>query len=105
MNGWYHRAGRMQNQRHAGSEECSTRSPGNLCREFLGQVARNRRKVDAGFFEESAGLHDACSATAAALTRPDVLSETRSVGGLETAADAILQAFEVILSALSPRHE
>ena len=100
-----HRAPRVQHQRNAGREKRGAVSPGNPGCEFFGKASGNRREIYAGLFKDPAFLHNACAASSAAFSGPDVFSKLRSVQFFKAAADSILKSSEELLSSFTPQHD
>src|SRR5688572_21073995 len=97
---------RMQHQRYA---DRTPRGPGQL-RPRRARRRRQRRagyigKTDPGLLEHAAVAQDPRTSAAALLTQPRVLDETRAaIDGFDRAADAVLQAGEVIADTVELAH-
>jgi hypothetical protein len=92
----------VQHERNASREERGAVSSRNFRGELFGKVPGNRREIHAGLFKDSAFFHDACSASASALSGPEVFSKLRSVQFFKAAADPILKASEELLCPFTP---
>src|SRR5262249_8498955 len=81
-----------QHKRHAGCKEAPIITRSNPGSKLGRQFAMHSRIVDTGLFKEVALFHDAGSATAPAITLPEVLmKKAPAVSGLECAADRVLK--------------
>jgi hypothetical protein len=92
----------VQHQGNASREERGAVSPRNFRGELFGKVPGNRREIHAGLFKDPPFLHDACSATSAAFSGPEVFSKLRSVQFFKAAADPILKASEELFCPFTP---
>jgi len=94
----------MQYQGDSGSKKCRSGATWDLLRKFRRKISGDGGEIHAAFFEKISIFQDASSTATAAFAAPQVFTKRNSIRILETRADAVLQALEVVFCAFTPRH-